>query len=94
MKAGQRYKVSLSVRGDNERNTVGFLISEQVPSGGINRNNSVTVLAVSAVEHWDFPRNEWGKLEACFIPEKSGRIYIVNYAKSKNYSLCPNPVEC
>ena len=93
VKAGQRYKVSLSVRGDNERNTVGFLISEQVPSGGINRNNSVTVLAVSAVEHWDFPRNEWGKLEACFIPEKSGRIYIVNYAKSKNYSLCPNPVD-
>ncbi len=76
--AGERYKITLAFRGHYSGQYIRFVTSQQVPTMGVNLSNSKEFANLNyAPSQLGVDLDEWGTYEAFFIPEETGKVYML-----------------
>ena len=76
--AGKRYKISWAFRGQHSGQYIRFVTSQQVPTMGVNLSNSKEFVNLNyAPTQIGVEIDEWGTCEMFFIPEETGKVYML-----------------
>ena len=78
---GTRYSISFSLRCDTDCYVVP-VISNQTPTGKLNLFNSTEINRTWFRPYWYHYKESWGTMQNVFIPNASGRVYLLVYHAS------------
>lgn len=75
---GGRYRIQFAMRSEKSNTYIYFVSSQQVPTMSINFNNSDELARLQySAQLCDVDEGNWGIYETYFIPEKTGKLYIL-----------------
>lgn len=90
---GTRYTIDFSLRCDTDCYIVP-VVSDQTPTGRLNLSNSTEINRTWFRPYWYHNKEEWGTMKNVFIPNTSGRIYLLVYYGSTYVDIDNVEINC
>ena len=90
---GTRYTIDFSLRCDTDCYIVP-VVSNQTPTGRLNLTNSTEINRTWFRPYWYHNKEEWGTMKNVFIPNTSGRIYLLVYYGSTYVDIDNVEINC
>ncbi|MBO5021346.1 MAG: InlB B-repeat-containing protein, partial [Clostridia bacterium] len=90
---GTRYTIDFSLRCDTDCYIVP-VISDQTPTGKLNLSNSTEINRTWFRPYWYHNKNEWGTMKNVFVPNTSGRVYLLVYYGSTYVDIDNVEINC
>jgi len=90
---GTRYTIDFSLRCDTDCYIIP-VVTDQTPTGKLNLSNSTEINRTWFRPYWYHNKNEWGTMKNVFIPNVSGRIYLLVYYGSTYVDIDNVEINC
>ncbi|MBE6727869.1 MAG: hypothetical protein E7562_04385 [Ruminococcaceae bacterium] len=90
---GNRYSIDFSLRCDTDCYIVP-VVSDQTPTGRLNLANSTEINRTWFRPYWYHNKEEWGTMKNVFVPNTSGRIYLLVYYGSTYVDIDNVVIKC
>ena len=90
---GTRYAIDFSLRCDTDCYIIP-VVSDQTPTGRLNLTNSTEINRTWFRPYWYHNKEEWGTMKNVFIPNTSGRIYLLVYYGSTYVDIDNVKINC
>jgi len=90
---GTRYAIDFSLRCDTDCYIVP-VVSDQTPTGKLNFTNCTEINRTWFRPYWYHNKEEWGTMKNVFVPNISGKVYLLVYYGSTYVDIDNVEIKC
>lgn len=90
---GTRYTIDFSLRCDTDCYIIPA-VSDQTPTGRLNLSNATEINRTWFRPYWYHNKDEWGTMKNVFVPNSSGKIYLLVYYGSTYVDIDNVEIKC